>query len=568
MPAKPSTALSPPLALVARALRGYAGALGGFSVAIALLLLVPTVYMLQVYDRVLSSRNEVTLALLTLGALGLFALLAALEAVRSAICVRLAAGVNRSLAPEVFRAALNAPAGSAQQLMASDLATLRQFVAGPVPALCFDTPLGLLFLAMAFAVDPWLGLFVAASLALLVGVAVWHERRARAPALQANRAAAEAAQALAETINHAEAARALGMRGALARRWLGLNEQAAGLQAELSVEAAHAAAVTRLLRLATQSLALGLGALLVLEQRISPGMMMATTLLLGRALSPIEGLVGQSRQMLSAHEAWQRLNGLLSQAAPAEPLALPAPSGKLSVEGLGWQAGAGQAPLLHGIRFELAPGRGLAVVGPSGAGKSTLARLLAGGLAPTQGAVRLDGAELAQWPEAQRAGAIGYLPQDVELFEGTVAENIARMGEVDAAAVVQAAQQAGIHELLLRLPEGYQTRLGRGGLQLSGGQRQRLGLARALFGQPVLLVLDEPNAHLDEQGEQALRQALQAHKAAGGAFVVVSHRLPLLQVVDDMLVLQAGRQAAFGPRDEVLHNTLRAVPQAHQARQA
>jgi len=306
----------------------------------------------------------------------------------------------------------------------------------------------------------------------------------------------------------------------------------------------------------------------VLEQRISPGMMMATTLLLGRALSPIEGLVGQSRQILSAREAWQRLNGLLSQAAPAEPLALLAPSGRLSVEGLGWQAGAGQAPLLQGIRFELAPGRGLAVVGPSGAGKSTLARLLAGGLAPTLGAVRLDGAELAQWPEAQRASAIGYLPQDVELFEGTVAENIARMGEVDAAAVVQAAQQAGIHELLLRLPEGYQTRLGRGGLQLSGGQRQRLGLARALFGKPVLLVLDEPNAHLDEQGEQALRQALQAHKAAGGAFVVVSHRLPLLQVVDDMLVLQAGRQAAFGPRDEVLHHTLRAVPQAHQARQA
>lgn len=526
-------------------LRRHALAFGLFSLAITALLLVPTVYMLQVYDRVLASRNETTLVVLTVLALGLYGLLVALETVRSAICARIAARVDALVAPRLFEATVAPAAGQPPQLLSADLATLRQALAGPLPALVFDLPLGLAFVLVAAVVDLGLGAFVAASIALLVGLALWQERRLRAPLQQAQLDAAQAQQALHEAARQGETVRALGLQAALAGRWGQLHDRASAQQLTALAETGRIGALQRLARLATQSLALGLGAWLVLEQRISPGMMMASSLLLGRALQPWEGLIQQGRTLAALRESWPRLRELLARPAEPAPIALPAPRGALRVEGVGLSVG-GQGELLAGLDFEVAPGEVVAVVGPSGAGKSTLARLLCGGLQPERGCVRLDGAALAQWPAAQRAAAIGVLPQDVQFFDASVAENIARLARLDGdeaarAAVVRAAQAAGVHELILRLPEGYQTRLGPQGLPLSGGQRQRLGLARALYGEPALLVLDEPNAHLDEPGEQALRRALLAHKQAGRSAVVITHRTSLLGTADRVLLLRGGR---------------------------
>ena len=543
---------TPPAFDLPRLLKRYALAFGLFSLAITALLLVPTVYMLQVYDRVLSSRNETTLVVLTGLTLGLYGLLVALEAVRSAVCARVAARADALLAPHVFASAVQPAAGQPPQLLAADLATLRQVLAGPLPALLFDLPLGLVFVLVAAVVDVWLGAFVAMSIALLVGLALWQERRLRAPLQQAQLDAAQAQQALHEASRQGETVRALGMQAALATRWGALHARASGQQLAAAAETGRIGALQRLARLATQSLALGLGAWLVLEQRISPGMMMASSLLLGRALLPWETLIQQGRSLAALRESWPRLCEMLARPAEPAPLALPAARGALRVEGLGLSLD-GETELLAGLDFEVAPGEVVAVVGPSGAGKSTLARLLSGGLQPGRGCVRLDGAALAQWPAAQRAAALGVLPQDVQFFDGTVAENIARLTVLDgneaaSAAVVKAAQVAGVHELILRFPQGYQTRLGPQGLALSGGQRQRVGLARALYGDPAVLVLDEPNAHLDEPGEQALRRALQAHKQAGRSAVVITHRNALLAVADRVLLLRGGRIAAIEPR--------------------
>ena len=567
--------IATPMASVTVLLRRHAAAFALFSLAVTTLLLVPTVYMLQVYDRVLGSRNESTLLLLTLLVVGLYAVLSALESVRSAICARLAVQADRLLAPAVFQAALQPATGGARSnLLMTDLATVRQAVAGPLPALVFDVPLALVFVAAAFVVDRLLGGFVALSLAVLVGLALWQERALRPLQQQAARESANAGHALNEAARHGELVRALGMQRALQQRWLAGQGSAAGLQLAASAAAGRTGAALRLARLTTQSLALGVGAWLVLEQRITPGMMVAASVLLGRALTPVEGLIGQGRTLVSLRDSWQRLNQLLALPAAPATMALASPQGHLQAEGLGLVATARpasgdgpatQLPLLQGIDIQLPAGQALAIVGGSGAGKSTLARLLCGALPPSHGQVRLDGAELAHWPADQRGRAIGVLPQDVHLFDGTVAENIARMADgVDSAAVLQAAQRAGVHELILRLPQGYQTPVGPSGLPLSGGQRQRIGLARALYGQPALLVLDEPNAHLDEAGDTALRQAVLAHKQAGGSVVLVSHRMALLQVVDQVLVLHGGRVQRQGPRDEVL----RAIQPAAQALRA
>jgi PrtD family type I secretion system ABC transporter len=453
---RPAAPCPAPLADALALLRRHAAALGIFSLAITALLLVPTIYMLQVYDRVQSSRNETTLLMLTLLVLGLFVVLSALESVRSAVCVRLAAGVDRRLAPALFDALLAAPTppGARPSLLAGDLATVRQFVAGPVPGLLFDAPLALVFVAAAFVVDVWLGVFVTASCALLVGLALWHERRTRDASAHAHWQSSQAGSALSEAVRHVELVRAMGMQVALGARWRERNENALAHQVHASAEAGRTGAVTRFVRLATQSLALGLGAWLVLEQRITPGMMIAASVLLGRALTPVEGLVANSRQILALREAWARLQQALSVPASPAAIELPPARGKLSAQGLTWRPAPDAPPLLQGVSFELLAGQSLGLIGPSGAGKSTLARLLAGALLPHGGQVRLDDAELAHWPVAQRAAAIGYLPQDVGLFDGAVAENIARMGEVDSQRVVLAAQRAGVHELVLRLPQG------------------------------------------------------------------------------------------------------------------
>lgn len=561
-----------PLSALRALLRRQALAFAVFSAAITTLLLVPTIYMLQVYDRVLASRNESTLLMLTLLVLGLYAVLSALEAVRSAICARLAVQTDRLLAPAVFQAALqHTGTGVRSQLLLTDLTTVRQAVAGPLPALVFDLPLAAVFVAAAFVVDRVLGGFVAGAIVLLMGLALWQERTMRPLQQQASRESAQAADALHEAARQGELVRSLGMQGALQQRWLAIHGGAARLLLNASADAGRIGAVLRLARLSTQSLALGVGAWLVLEQRITPGMVIAASVLLGRALTPVEGLIGQSRTLATLRDSWQRLNEALYTKPLPAPIALPEAVGALKAENLaltvtiGTNTQDGSAvllPLLQDIQITLNAGQVLAVVGGSGAGKSTLARVLCGALPPSSGHVRLDGAELSQWPDEQRSRAIGVLPQDVHLFNGTVAENIARMAaDVDSTVVLQAAQAAGVHEMILRLPQGYQTVVGAAGLPLSGGQRQRIGLARALYGSPALLVLDEPNSHLDEAGDQALRQALLAHKEAGGSAVVVSHRMALLQVADQVMVLHAGRVQRQGPRDEVM----RAIQQMQPA---
>lgn len=541
MPALPSIPRSVQLR---QQLTRHAGPFAIFSLALTALLLAPTLYMLQVYDRVLTTRNETTLVVLTLLVLGVYGLTVALEAVRAAVSARLAAQADAALAPVVFQASLQARPEASALLLASDLGVLRQALAGPLPALAFDLPLGAVFLIVAGLIDVWLGSFIAASVALLVGLALWQEQRLREPTRQAQLQATEAQQALQEATRQAETVRALSMADRVGQRWLQLHQAASARQLSTSAEAGRINALQRLARLALQSLGLGLGAWLVLEQRISPAMMMACTLLLGRAMAPWESLIQQGRQLSALRQSWPRLREALDRPADAEPLPLPAARGALSAEGLGLSRD-GQAPLLAELALDVTPGETVAIVGPSGCGKSSLVRLLSGAQPPSSGCVRLDGAELAHWPAAQRAAALGVLPQDVQFFDGSVAENIARLQALDTdearAAVVRAAQTAGVHELILRLPEGYQTRLGPQGRPLSGGQRQRIGLARALFGEPAVLLLDEPNAHLDEAGEQALKAALLAHKAAGRSAVVVTHRSSLLTVADRVLLLRDGR---------------------------
>ena len=555
------------LALVRR----QAGVVAAFSLAVTLLLLTPTVYMLQVYDRVLATRNEGTLLLLTLLVLGLYALLAAIEHVRSALLVRLAAQVDARLAPAVYDTAFEQQGrdGAQASRLLADLVTLRQFIAGALPGHLMDAPLALVFVAAAFVVDRWLGVAVLASAAVLAGLALVNERRTRPGLVEAAALSSAAQHQAAEALRHGEAIRAMGMLDALRTRWLGSNRAALGAHAQAADAAAQVGSALRFVRLAAQSLALAVGAWLVLEHRISAGLMISASVLLGRVVSPVEALVAGWRQIVAARDAWSRLDTVLPQQAAAPLMALPPAQGMVSAEGAGWQppqAPAGAPAVLADVSFTLQAGEALAIMGPSGAGKSTLAKLVAGALVPTQGEVRLDGAAHAQRSAAARAASVGYLPQDVQLFDATVAENIARLGEVDAEAVVRAAQAAGIHEIILRLPQGYNTRLAPG--MLSGGQRQRLGLARALHGEPRLLVLDEPNAHLDDAGERALLQAIEAHKAAGGTVVAVSHRAPLLRAMDKLLVLRDGRVSAFGPRDALIQPRRPAPVEQAMARQA
>ncbi|NML15002.1 type I secretion system permease/ATPase [Azohydromonas caseinilytica] len=561
------------IAQVLRGLRHSMLATGSFSFLLSLLLLVPSLYMMQVYDRVLGSRNEMTLLMLTLLAAGLYGIYAALEYSRSAVLQQVSHAIDHKLSSRVFEAAFSDVArsrGGNPSAAMNDLTTLRQFISGTGLILLFDGPFALVFMVAGFMIDFWLGMFLIGACIVLLVLLWWSERRTHGPLQEANRLNARANSYMNNSFRNAEVIQAMGMLPAVQRRWQLMGEQALDLQAETSAAAARIGAVTKFVRILSQSLSLGLGALLVLEGRMSGGMMIAASILLGRALSPLEMLISGWRQIVAARDAHTRLEQLLAVVPPAEPrMPLPAPKGKLSVEQASVAAPGSQTALLRQLSFSAEPGEVLTIIGPSGAGKSTAARLLAGVWAPQVGKVRLDGADLATWPREELAPHIGFLPQDVELFEGTVAENIARLAEPDSIEVVAAAQAAGIHDMVLRLPQGYDTPVGPGGAALSGGQRQRVGLARALYGRPQLLILDEPNANLDDLGEAALAQALQACKARGATVVVISHRTALLRLTDKLLLLRDGQLAAFGPRDKVMQSlNAQAAPAAPAAQAA
>ena len=544
-------------------------ALGAFTLAVNILLLVPAIYMLQMYDRVLTSRNEGTLLFLTGLMLALLALEAALEFVRGRVMVRVGAALDLRLDARVFDAAFERTlagrgAGSSQSL--ADLGTIRQFLTGKGLFAFFDVPWTPVFILVVFLLSPWLGMFALAAALVLLGLA-WLNERATAPLFtEAGRLGAAANHYASTQLRNAEAIESMGMLGGLRGRWSERHNRYLALQAEATDRAATIGAVTRFFRFALQSGILGMGAWLVLQNQLTPGGMIAASILLGRALAPVDLAIATWRGFVSARAAYGRLVELL-EAHPArrEMVTLPAPKGELTVENLVVAAPGSRSPILKGLNFRMSPGNIVAVVGPSASGKSTLARALVGVWAPLNGAVRLDGADVHAWDKAELGAFVGYLPQDVELFEGTVAENIARFGPLDSQRIVAAAQKAGVHELVLQLADGYETAIGEGGAVLSGGQRQRIALARALYGDPVLLVLDEPNANLDDAGDAALMAALLAAKKDKRTVFVMTHRLNVLRIADAIMILAAGAIQGFGPPDKVLKALPGARPRAAKA---
>jgi ATP-binding cassette subfamily C exporter for protease/lipase len=530
-----------------------------FSAFINLLWLTPSVYMMQVYDRVLVSRSEMTLFFLTTIAIGLFALMALLEWVRSQILVQVSNKLDASLSDQVFKSTflmnLKGTGVSASQSL-GDLATVRQFLTGAGLFAFFDIPWLPIYLLTIFMVNVWVGWFALGAIIILGALAWANEAVTRKPLTDAGKFATVSSEQATSQLRNAEAIQAMGMLPRLTSRWLSVHQNYLNLQSAASQKASVISALTKFFRILTQSLILGLGALLVLEDQMSAGMMIGGSILLGRALAPLEQFIAVSRQFSSARLAYSRLDQLLKQGKTRDhQIDLPAPSGAVQLQSATAIPPSSRTPVLGDVSFELNPGEVLVVVGPSGSGKSSLARLLVGVWPAVGGKVRLDGADITQWDTARLGPHLGYLPQDIEIFNGTVAENIGRFTELNSEKIIAAARAANVHELILQMPNGYETEIGgASGYRLSGGQQQRIALARALYGEPALIVLDEPNSNLDQAGEQALVESLISVRKRGGTVVVITHRTNILQVATKVLVLANGRVVAFGPPDQVLNS--------------
>lgn len=539
------------------ACKGSFISVGFFSLFVNFLMLVPSFYMLQVYDRVIGSGSESTLVMLTLILILLLATMGALEWVRSRIMVRISTRLDTLLGGRLydasFKQALYSGGMNASAQPLNDMTGLRQFLTGNGLFAFFDAPWLPVYLAVMFMFHPWFGWFAVLCALVLIALAWANERLTNQSLKDANKENIAATAFTNKNLRNAEVVESMGMLPQLRRRWQEKNNRVLELQGVASDRAGSITAISKTTRMLVQSLILGLGAYLALEQEISPGLMIAGSILLGRALAPIDLMIGSWKGFSAARGQYERLNELLAKIA-AEPdrMSLPAPQGELSAESLMVTPPGSQQPVIRGVSFRVAVGESVGIIGPSGAGKSTLARALLGIWPASHGKVRLDGADVFTWKRDELGPYIGYLPQDIELFEGSISENIARFGEVDPVAVVEAAKLAGVHELILRLPQGYDTVIGASGGGLSGGQRQRIGLARAVYGQPKLIVLDEPNSNLDDQGERALALAMQQLKAAGTTLFVITHRTSVLGAVDKLMVLRDGALAMFGPRDQVL----------------
>ena len=529
-----------------------------FSVFTNLLVLAPSGYMLEVYDRVLNSSDVMTLAMLTLLVLGAYALMEVLEWVRSEVMHEAAVDFDKQFNRRIFDAIFEAnlkrlPFGTAQAM--NDFRSVRDFLGAPVLMAMMDAPMSLLFLVIIFMISPVLGWasVIAAVAQTLIG---WlNERSTQPPLMAANRSAIGAQQYADNTLRNAQVIEAMGMLRDIHKRWFKKQEEFLNLQATASDHGGFYQALSRFLQNTISSGLLGLGAWLLLNNQLNGGAsyMIVGSILGGRVLAPLGQLVAQWQMVVNVRVAYARLDAVLN-AVPAKPesMQLPPPSGQLLVEQVMAGAPGSQVAILRGVAFALNPGEVLAVVGPSASGKTTLARLLVGLWPAASGKVRLDGADIYSWDKNHLGPFVGYLPQGVELFDGTIADNIARFGVVDTAQVEAAARAVGLHELIMALPKGYDSQVGRDGAVLSGGQRQRVGLARAIYGRPAFVVLDEPNSSLDEQGDAALAASIANLKASGTTFVVMTHRTSVLGVADKMLVLRDGQQQMFGPRDEVL----------------
>ena len=541
------------------ALRPYFVRAGWFSLVCSFLVLAPSVYMLEVYDRVVNSRSHMTLAMLTLLVLGAYAVMEVIEWARSEIMRTASVELDRKLSARVFdsifQANLRRIPGGTQQPM-TDFRQVRDFLFSPVLLAVMESPVSLVMMVLLFLISPVLGWSALAFAVLQTLVAWFNEQRTKPPLSLANKASMEAQQYADNTLRNAEVIESMGMLRDIHRRWQEKQREFLSHQAIASDRAGGFQAISKLVQITLGSLLLGLGCWLLLHDKLNggAGMMIVASILGGRMLAPLVQVVSQWQAVVGVRDAYKRLDALLQAVpAPDPQMELPTPRGILLVEQLVATAPGNPAnPLLKGLQFALAPGEALAVVGPSAAGKTTLARLLVGLWPAQSGKVRLDGADIHTWDKSRLGQHLGYLPQGVELFEGSLAENIARFAQVEPAKVEAAARAVGLHEFILSLPQGYDSPVGVQGARLSGGQRQRVGLARALYGNPVFVVLDEPNSSLDDEGDAALTRAIVQAKARGTTFVIMTHRPSILGVADKMLILDEGVQQMFGPRDEVL----------------
>ncbi len=528
-----------------------------FSLFVNLLMLVPALYMLAVYDRVLMSGSESTLMMLSLITVFLFLVLGGLEWIRTRVLVATSARLDEQLGERVFEAIFrqsltsSGSVSTAQPL--NDLVQLRQFLTGSALLAFFDAPWMPIYVGLMFLFHVYFGVVAVLSMLLLAGLAIWNEMATRNDLAEANRESLEATQFAQRNLRNAEVIEAMGMLPRLRARWQAKQLTVLARQSQASTKAGLINAFSRTYRLTIQSLVLGLGAYLAIQKQISPGLVISGSILLGRALAPLDQMIAGWRGFLGAREAYQRLDTLLQTIpARASRMSLPPLRGHVRLEDLVIAVPGRSAPILNGITLTIEPGTTVALVGPSAAGKSTVARAILGLYPPARGRVCLDGADVHNWDRTQLGQYIGYLPQDVELLDGTVAENIARFGDVDPERVVEAARWAGIHDMVLTLPQAYDTPLIGGGVALSAGQQQRIGIARAIYGRPRIVVLDEPNANLDMAGEAALMTTLMHLQRDGCTVVLVTHRTNVLQAVQKIAMIVGGKLALYGPREEVL----------------
>ena len=539
----------------------------GLSFFVNLLLLVPAIFMLQVFDRVLVSQSGETLLVLLIGVGVALLLLLALDYLRARLQGVAGNIVAESLSPAVTKiivaqGARRSGRGTSEGLR--DVSSLRALFSAQGLLAVFDAPWVIVYVAVIWLAHPALGVAAAVAALVMLALAVINDIITRREIEALQKAAAGATRYLEASLQNAEVAQTLGMTDALIARWRQKNAEVTALQRPTASKSVGMAALTRTVRQAVQVLILALGAWLVITAEATAGVMIATTILLGRALAPVELIVGSWRILAEGRAAFRRLSELLDTAdTQPDRMALPAPVGQLVAQNLVFRAPQGERLLIAGVSLQLDAGESLAIIGASGAGKSTLVRMLTGIWKPTAGAVRLDQADLSQWPREDLGPWLGYVPQDVELFPGTVAENIARLGEVDSTKVVQAAQRARVHDLILTLPDGYDTQVDPGGALISPGQRQRIAMARALYGEPKLVILDEPNSNLDGVGEVALAETLKALSGIA-TVVVVTHRSTLIQHVDKILVLDAGKVQHYGQAAEVMKAMQQKGPPAAQ----
>jgi len=549
---------NPELRAVAHQLRRYYYVAGFFSLAVNLLYLAGPIYMLQVYDRVMSSGSVTTLVMLSLILLLAYVCLVGLDMVRGRILSRAGIRMDALLSQRLLLASLECPESRSQPLR--DLDTIRQFATGGGVTALFDVPWVPIYLVVLFLLHPLLGVFALCGGVVIGSLALMNELILRKSLSEAGDASNRNYAFTDLSLRNAEAVNAMGMASNLIVRWSDDRNLMRHRQLQAGDRGGFIGGIIKFVRMSMQSLVLGLGAFLVIERMATAGIMFAGSMLLGRALQPIEQVVAHWRSFVSARDAYARIDRLLAAVGPErQGLALPRPKGTLSVENAIFAAGS-QKPILKGLSFRVEAGESLGVIGPSGAGKSTLARLLIGVMPPSAGSVRLDGADIAQWPKSQLGRYLGYMPQDIELFPDTIAANICRFEAGDDHLIVEAAMMAGVHELILRLPQGYDTRIGPGGAMLSGGTRQRIGLARAVYGLPNFVVLDEPSSNLDTAGDLALKECMLRLKEHGRTLVVISHRSATIAAVDKLLVVKDGLIEAFGDRDEVMRRFL--APQA------